>query len=88
MAARVSDEKADIARHNEDLEVAGKDRIGDYSGAVGKTDAAEIALVRKLDYRVMPILWAMYFMNYLDRNAIANARLGGLEDDLGLVGSQ
>lgn len=89
MAARVSDEKGDIPRHNEDLEVAGKgDQAGDYSGAVEKTDPAEIALVRKLDKRIMPTLWGMYFMNYLDRNAIANARLGGLEKDLGLVGTQ
>jgi hypothetical protein len=30
----------------------------------------------------------MYFMNYLDRNAIANARLNNLEADLGLTGSE
>ena len=40
---------------------------GDYSGAVAKTDQKEIALVRKLDLRIMPTLWAMYFLNYLDR---------------------
>lgn len=37
----------------------------DYSGATKKTDPAEIKLVKKLDYRIMPILWAMYFMNYV-----------------------
>jgi hypothetical protein len=35
---------------------------GDYSGAVAKTDKAEFALVRKLDMRIMPTLWAMYFL--------------------------
>ncbi|CAI4212753.1 unnamed protein product [Parascedosporium putredinis] len=60
----------------------------DYSGAVKKTDPAEIKLVRKLDWRIMPTLWAMYFLNYLDRNAIAQARLNGLEQHLGLVGTQ
>lgn len=35
---------------------------GDYSGAVKKTDPAEIALVRKLDWRVMPCLFVMYFL--------------------------
>lgn len=30
----------------------------------------------------------MYWLNYLDRNAITLARLDGLEDDLGLVGTQ
>jgi hypothetical protein len=38
---------------------------GDYSGAVAKTDPAEIRLVRKLDRRIMPIVWAMYFLNYV-----------------------
>jgi hypothetical protein len=37
----------------------------DYSGAVAKTTPEEIALVKKLDYRIMPILWAMYFLNYV-----------------------
>ncbi|KAH7348097.1 major facilitator superfamily domain-containing protein [Pyrenochaeta sp. MPI-SDFR-AT-0127] len=59
---------------------------GDYSGATKKTDPAEIALVRKLDIRIMPILWAMYFLNYLDRNALPQARLNTLEEDLNLKG--
>lgn len=92
MATRVSTEKIDTTRlENVDLERShspSKENPGDYSGAVGKTDPIEIALVRKLDMRIMPTLWAMYFLNYLDRSAIANARLGGLEKDLGLHGSQ
>lgn len=30
----------------------------------------------------------MYIMNYIDRNALPQARIQGLEDDLGLVGSE
>lgn len=30
----------------------------------------------------------MYFLNYVDRNAIAQARLNYLEDDLGMKGSE
>ncbi|KAK4575038.1 hypothetical protein LTR86_000889 [Recurvomyces mirabilis] len=60
----------------------------DYSGAHEKTDPREIALVKKLDRWIMPMLWIMYWLNYLDRNAIALARLNGMEDDLGLEGSQ
>ncbi|KAJ0114087.1 vitamin h transporter [Diaporthe amygdali] len=77
------------------VEVSGDDEKGgvvqpgaDYSGAIAKTSAEEIALVRKLDLRIMPTLWCMYFLNYLDRNAIAQARLDGLEDDLKLEGSE
>ncbi|KAL8369832.1 hypothetical protein RB595_000261 [Gaeumannomyces hyphopodioides] len=59
----------------------------DYSGAVTVTDPAEVALVRKLDWRIMPTLMVMYFLNYVDRNTIAQARLNGLEKDLGMTGN-
>jgi len=49
---------------------------GDYSGAVAKTSAEEIRLVRKLDWRIMTILWAMYFLvskiNTLRVSAVIN----------------
>lgn len=35
-----------------------------------------------------PTLFAMYFLNYVDRNTLAQARLNGLEEDLGMHGSQ
>ncbi|KAF3905617.1 hypothetical protein ABW21_db0201031 [Orbilia brochopaga] len=60
----------------------------DYSGAREKTDPEEIALVRKLDRWIMPMLWSMYWLNYLDRNAIALARLNKLEKDLNLNSTQ
>lgn len=82
----VKPDYSDAVTKDADLEKPDPD--ADYSGATRKTDPAEIRLVKKLDYRIMPILWAMYFMNYLDRNAIANARLNGLEEHLGLVGNQ
>jgi len=34
------------------------------------------------------MLWSMYWLNYLDRNAIALARLNDLEKDLGLTGTR
>jgi hypothetical protein len=33
------------------------------------------------------MLWSMYWLNYLDRNAIALARLNDLEEDLKLKGT-
>ncbi|EON67967.1 hypothetical protein W97_07113 [Coniosporium apollinis CBS 100218] len=64
--------------------LAGKD----YAGAAAKTDPVEIKLVRKLDLRIMPTLCVMYFLNYVDRNAIAQARLNNLEEDLNMTGTQ
>jgi sugar phosphate permease len=33
-------------------------------------------------------LWLMYWLNYLDRNAIALAKINGIQKDLNLSGSQ
>ncbi|OAL45126.1 MFS general substrate transporter [Pyrenochaeta sp. DS3sAY3a] len=60
----------------------------DYSGAHAKTSQEEIKLVKKLDLWIMPTLWLMFWLNYLDRNAIALARLNSLEEDLNLEGTQ
>jgi hypothetical protein len=60
----------------------------DYSGAHAKLDPEEIKLVKRLDMLIMPTLWLMYVFNYLDRNAIALARLDHLEAELGLTSTQ
>ena len=91
MSGQNSDDKVNVAVHMEDPDVLVKgdaSQVADYAGGSAKTDPLEISLVRKLDIRIMPTLWSMYFMNYLDRNAIANARLNNIEADLGLKGSQ
>jgi MFS family permease len=45
-------------------------------------------VTRKIDLRLMPMLIFIYILNYLDRNNIASARLGGLEKDIGLKGTE
>ncbi|KAI9012546.1 major facilitator superfamily domain-containing protein [Phycomyces nitens] len=45
-------------------------------------------LIRKLDYRLLPILCILYLLSYIDRSNIGNAKLGGLEEDLGLSKSE
>lgn len=76
------------ALHDDFADESGKVAGTDYAGARGKSDPAEIKLVRKLDLWIMPILWMMYWLNFLDRNAIAYARLDGIEKELNLSGSQ
>ncbi len=41
------------------------------------------ALLRKIDRRLLPAIWLMYIMSYLDRANIGNAKSGGLQADLG-----
>lgn len=43
----------------------------------------ERKFVRKVDWRLMPLLILMYLNNFLDRASLAQARLGTLEADLG-----
>jgi len=47
----------------------------------------EAELVRLLDRRLLPMIVAIFVMNYVDRTAIAAARLRGLEEDLHLTRS-
>lgn len=74
----------------------------DHFGTGTSYSPEEKALVRRLDLHILPIIWCMYYMvcslsfsrdktdwqNKTDQNAIANARLDGLEEDLGLTGNQ
>ncbi|KAI0384737.1 putative MFS transporter [Hypomontagnella monticulosa] len=44
-------------------------------------------LIRKVDLHLLPMLGLMYMLNFLDRNNLAQARLGTLEEDLGMTGT-
>jgi len=44
-------------------------------------------LLRKVDLRLLPFLSLMYLLNFLDRSNLAQARLGTLEKDLGMKGT-
>jgi hypothetical protein len=44
-------------------------------------------LLRKVDIRLLPLLILMYLLNFLDRSNLAQARLGTLEEDLGMQGT-
>jgi hypothetical protein len=43
-------------------------------------------LLRKLDWTLLPFLALLYLLSFLDRANIGNARLAGLEADLGMQG--
>ncbi|EPE35794.1 MFS general substrate transporter [Glarea lozoyensis ATCC 20868] len=52
------------------------------------TGISEKALLRKLDYKLLPGLTLLYLLSFLDRSNIGNARLEGLTDDLHITGNQ
>ena len=48
----------------------------------------EKALVRKLDWRLVPCCWTLYLLSNVDRSNIGNAKVGGMEDDFNLTDTQ
>jgi hypothetical protein len=56
-----------------DLEGQGKDIAShelenvDAIGAISFTDEEEKALVKKIDLTLLPTIWVMYLLSYLDR---------------------
>ncbi|KAH8899047.1 MFS general substrate transporter [Thozetella sp. PMI_491] len=45
----------------------------------------EKQLLRKIDFYIMPTLWLMCVLAYVDRNNIGNAKAAGMSSDLGLT---
>ncbi|KAI5856784.1 allantoate permease [Durotheca rogersii] len=57
-------------------------------GAAAMTEADEKALVRKLDLKIVPLMWACYNLQYLDKTLINYANVMGLQEDTGITGNQ
>lgn len=72
----------------EDLDDGRVDLDHETNTQDGSSRTTEKQLLRKIDRRIMPCLVLMIILNYLDRNALANARVQGIEKSLGLIGSQ
>ncbi|KAJ5377125.1 uncharacterized protein N7496_004534 [Penicillium cataractarum] len=48
----------------------------------------EKALLRKIDLTLLPTIWFMYLLSYLDRTNIGNAKISGMQTDLNLTSNQ
>lgn len=46
------------------------------------------AIVRKLDWHLLPLCFTLYSFSVLDRSNLGNARLAGLEEELNLTSSE
>ena len=44
--------------------------------------------LRKVDWRLVPLLAFLYLVAFVDRSNIGNAKIAGMEEDLKLVGLQ
>ncbi|KAE9566923.1 hypothetical protein CGMCC3_g16921 [Colletotrichum fructicola] len=70
-------------------EVEHEDKEKPGNAQVSNIDpVAQRSLLRKLDYRMMPVFFILYFLNHWDRNGLPQAKLNGISDHLGLQGTQ
>ncbi|CAO3607667.1 unnamed protein product [Cunninghamella echinulata] len=66
--------------HIPDIEVNNKsEEISIYDEKMGQR------VIRRFDRRILTTLCLLYFLSYLDRSNIGNAKLGGLEEDLAMT---
>ncbi|KAF3914498.1 hypothetical protein AA313_de0206618 [Arthrobotrys entomopaga] len=48
----------------------------------------ERKLVRKIDLIILPTMFLMYLLSYMDRTNIGNAKIAGMQEDLGLTSGE
>jgi hypothetical protein len=49
---------------------------------------AEGKILRKLDLKILPILWLLYIVSFVDRSNIGNAKIQGMDKELDLKGQR
>lgn len=48
----------------------------------------EAAVIRKLDWHLLPLVFVLYSLAVLDRSNLGNARIAGMEEDIDLSGNR
>jgi MFS family permease len=72
----------------EDIDAIAASPSPDNSSGEDLSHINERALVRKLDYKLLPALTFLYLLSFLDRSNVGNARLEGLTEDLNMSGDE
>ncbi|KAF4441022.1 major facilitator superfamily transporter [Fusarium acutatum] len=79
MTVAMNEQKQDLSlssEHVDDMPVKAEEALNNGLRMTDEQyDTNEKTLVRKLDFTLLPMVWLLYFFNYLDRNNIANMLL-------------
>ena len=54
-------------------------------GFIAPTAEEEATVLRKLDWRLMPIIFTIYMLSVLDRSNLGNAHVAGLDESIHLT---
>jgi hypothetical protein len=52
------------------------------------TKEEEEAVIRKLDWHLMPLIFTLYSISVLDRSNLGNAKVAGMSNDIDLSGNR
>ncbi|TID30299.1 hypothetical protein CANINC_001179 [Pichia inconspicua] len=84
--SKISDQKLSVTKFSiEELKPLDTESLTDKKPLYPE---AERKLVHKFDWRLMPMFSTVYFFSSLDRSNIGNAKVAGMDVDLGLSAAQ
>ncbi|OAP61468.1 hypothetical protein AYL99_03671 [Fonsecaea erecta] len=85
-----SDEKPTVTTAEEISSEKHNDINAHYDPAAAPryTKEEEDAVIRKLDWHLMPLIFVLYSLSVLDRSNLGNARISGMEKDIDLSGNR
>lgn len=52
------------------------------------TKGEEEAVIRKLDWHLMPLIFVLYSLSVLDRSNLGNAKVAGMQNDINIGGNR
>jgi len=52
------------------------------------THEEEEAVIRKLDWHLMPLIFVLYSLSVLDRSNLGNAKIAGMSKDIDIAGNR
>jgi hypothetical protein len=52
------------------------------------TKEEEEAVIRKLDWHLMPLIFVLYSLSVLDRSNLGNAKIAGMQKDIDIAGNR
>jgi len=82
----------ELGAGNDLSEVELKTSKSDDDSGLGRTSRFTIeeenAVIRKLDWHLMPLIFVLYSFSVLDRSNLGNAKIAGMSKDIDIAGNR
>lgn len=85
LEAMNSDKKTVLTENSADLSHGSAEPVGEFSG---QTKALARRVIRKIDSRILLMMFVTYNLNFIDKTILSSAAVFGLRKDNNLVGTQ